>query len=269
MAVAPAAQRIISLAPSNTEIVFALGCGERLVGRSDACDYPPDARAVPSVGSLYPRLGVERLVVLTPDLVLAAGVTSADDVALLERLGLRTFATSIARRLDDIYCDIRAIGALVGCPGAADELIERMRARVTAVVEGRPDGSRPRVLYEIDATDPTRPWSAGRGSFIDQLISLAGGENVISSESDYLQVSLETLIVRDPEVILLGSSKHGGVRREDVLARRGWGSISAVRTGAVHPFDDDLVSRPGPRVVDGLETIASLLRGGSRDEGSR
>jgi iron complex transport system substrate-binding protein len=253
--------RIVSLAASNTEIVFAIGAGDRLVGRDEFSDFPTEALEVGSIGSLYPKVNAEVVVALNPDLVLAAGITNPDDVTALTELGLAVYATSFAATLDDIYNDILAVGTLTGETTSAQAVVDNMQARVRAVEKLTANVSdRPTVFYEIDATDPSKPWTSGPGSFIDLLISTAGGTNVGAASSEaYWQISLEELVQQDPQIIVLGSSKYGGQTPEIVAERAGWGQIDAVTAGNVHTFDDDLVSRPGPRLVHGLEALTSII----------
>ena len=253
--------RIVSLAASNTEIVFAIGAGDRLVGRDEFSDFPAEALEVESIGSLYPKVNAEVVVALEPDLVLAAGITNPDDVTALAELGLTVYATSFAATIDDIYNDILAVGTLTGETAAAQAVVDDMQARVRAVEKLTANVSdRPTVFYEIDATDPSKPWTSGPGSFIDLLIGTAGGTNVGAASSEaYWQISLEELVQQDPQIIVLGSSKYGGQTPEIVAERAGWGQIAAVTAGNVHTFDDDLVSRPGPRLVQGLETLAAIV----------
>jgi iron complex transport system substrate-binding protein len=255
------AHHVVSLAPSNTEILYALGAGSALAGRDDFSDYPPQATQVPSVGSEYPHVNAEAVVALHPDLVLAAGVTSPDDVAQLAKLGLTVYATSNAGSLDDIYNDVRAVGKLVGAADAADKLVTSMQGRVMAVkTKAAAVAQHPLVFYELDATDPSKPWTPGPGSFVDQLITLAGGTNAGNIAKDkYAQLSLEQLVSQNPDIIVLGSATFGGQTPELVAARPGWQNIKAVKDHAVYTFDDNLVSRPGPRVVDGLEKLAALI----------
>ncbi len=254
------AQHIVSLAPSNTEIVFAIGAGDRLVARDDFSDYPPEAAKVPSIGSLYPTVNAEAIVALKPDLVLAAGITSREDVEKLVDLGLTVYTTSIAENLDDIFNDILAVGKLTGNSTEAEQLVIDLKARVDVVTAKTGTVStRPIVFYEVDATEPSKPWTAGTGTFIDVLITLAGGTNAGSVSPDYFQISLEQLVTQDPDVIILGSSLYGGQTPELVAQRAGWQNLQAVTNNAVYTFDDNLVSRPGPRVVDGLEALAKLI----------
>jgi iron complex transport system substrate-binding protein len=153
------------------------------------------------------------------------------------------------------------VGELTGHEEQAAALVADMQARVSAVEDATANVTeRPSVFYEIDATDPASPWTAGPGTFHDQLISLAGGENVgnISTEQ-YFQISLEQLVAEDPAIIVLGSATFGGQTPETVAARDGWGDIAAVKNNQVYTFDDNLISRPGPRIVDGLEALAKLI----------
>jgi iron complex transport system substrate-binding protein len=255
------AHRIVSLSPSTTEILFAIGAGQRLVGRDEMSDYPPAALEVASIGSAFPKLNAEVIVARQPDLVLAAGIINPDDIGVLRDLGLNVYAAPRAAHLEDVYTDILEVGRWTGRSRAAAELVAGLKVRVEQLL---PDlhAERPRrkVFYEVDATDPAKPWTAGPGSFIDELLQLAGAVNLgqVGSE-DYFQMSLEVLVQEDPDLIILGSSTYGGQDAVQVHRRAGWSGIRAVRTQQIFPFDDDLVSRPGPRLVDGLEQLLALL----------
>jgi iron complex transport system substrate-binding protein len=254
------ARRIVSTVPSNTEIVFAVGAGDRLVGRDRLSDHPPEAAAVRSIGGAYPKVNAEAIIDLEPDLVLAPGVLDQGEIARLSDLGLTVYAAHHASRVRDIFEDVIAVGALAGAASVARDLVARLEARI-GEVRGRVEGlPRPRVFYEMDATDPARPFTPGRESFIDDLISLAGAVNVGAvGEKPYYAMSLERLILEDPDLIILGSATYGNETPESVARRPGWGGLRAVRAGAVHSLDDRLVSRPGPRVVDGIEALARLF----------
>ena len=254
-------QRIVSLAASNTEILFAIGAGDLLVGRDEFSDYPAEALNIASIGSLYPAVNAEICVALEPDLVLAAGITNEDDVVALSQLGLTVYATSFASTLDDIYKDILDVGILTGESATAQAVVNDMKSRVRDVENLTSKvNTRPSVYYEIDAVDPSKPWTSGTNSFIDMLITTAGGVNVgAASKEAYWQISLEELVHQDPQIIVLGSSKYGGQTPALVEARPGWGQISAVTTQNIHVFDDNLVSRPGPRLVQGLEALAIII----------
>ncbi len=255
------ATRIVSLAPSNTEALFVLGVGDRLIGRDDFSDYPPEALDVPSIGSLYPAVNAEAIVALEPDLVLAAGITSPADVTRLADLGLTVYSARVNTGLDDIFTDLLDLGVLTGRAPEAEALVAGLKGRVEAVTSKTAGlTERPVVFYEIDATEPSKPWTSGPGSFMAQLIGMAGGANAGDIAADqYAQLSLEQLVAQDPAIIILGSATYGGQTPELVAARTGWETLAAVENGAVYTFDDNLVSRPGPRVVDGLELLAALI----------
>ncbi|MBL8058983.1 MAG: cobalamin-binding protein, partial [Anaerolineales bacterium] len=254
------AQRIITLAPSNTELLFAVGAGGQMAGRDELSDYPPEAQDVASIGSTYGALNTELIVSLKPDLVLLAEVNTPENVKTLEDLGLTVFYLSNPVDFDGLYANVLTIGRLTGRTAEAEALAASLRARVEAVLaKTSAVTDHPKVFYEIDATDPTKPFTVGAGTFMDTLLTLAGGENVGAAlESPYPQISSEELVKQDPALILLGDAAYG-VTPESVAARPGWEALTAVKTNQIAAFDDNLVSRPGPRLVDGLELLAKLL----------
>ena len=254
------AQRIVSLAPSNTEIVFALGAGGQMVGRDGFSDFPPDAKQVPDIGNSLDKLNTEAIVAQKPDLVLAADINSADQVKTLENLGLTVYRVPNPKDFDGLYQNLAAVGQLTGHAAAAQVLTEDSKARVAAVIE-KTKGvtTKPKVFYELDATDATKPFTPGPGTFVDMLITLAGGQNIGGAlKGEWAQISSEERVAQNPDVILLGDAAYG-ISVESVGQRAGWADIAAIKANAVYTFDDNLVSRPGPRLVDGLETIAKLL----------
>ena len=254
------AQRVVSLAPSNTEILFALGVGPQVVGRDELSDYPQEAKAIASVGGSMGDFSEEAILALKPDLVLASELNSPDLVASLEKLGLTVYSLSNPKTFEGLYKNLEIVAQLTGHEKEAAELNKSLKARVTAVDEKvKPLSSRPVVFFELDATDPLAPWTAGPGTFVDQLIARAGGINIGSQlKGDWAQISSENLVVANPQIILLGDALYG-ITVESVKARPGWDVISAVKNNAIHPFNPDLATRPGPRLVDALEQMAKLL----------
>jgi len=252
------AQRVVSLAPSVTELLFAVGAGGQVIGRDEFSDYPAEAAAIESVGGSMGEYSVEAIVALQPDLVLAAEINTPELVSQLEDLGLTVFYVNNPATIEEMYGSLENIAALTGHD--ATELIDSLKARVAAVDEKiAPLSARPSVFYEIDASDPAKPWSYGPGSFGDLLIARAGGFNIGSEAADaYPQLSLEQIVVANPSIIILGDSMWG-VTPEAVLGREGWNTIAAVQDNQIFPIDDNLISRPGPRLVDGLEALAKIL----------
>jgi iron complex transport system substrate-binding protein len=254
-------QKIVSLAPSNTEILYAINAGEQIVGRDDLSDYPEDAKTIQSIGGSMGKLNLEAIVTLKPDLVLAAGIISPEQIKSLEDLNLTVYFLPNPETLEELYQNIETVGKLTGHVEDATALNVSLKKRVAEIEKKISSGSqtRPKVFYELDSTEPNKPWTSGPGTFIDLLITKAGGENIGASLTDeWAQISLEELIVQDPDIILLGDAAYG-VTVESLHQRAGWESLTAVKNNQIFTFDDDLVSRPGPRLVDGLETLAKLL----------
>ncbi len=253
------AQRVVSLAASNTEILYAVGAGAQVVGRDEASSYPEAASALPTVGG-WSGFSNEAIVALKPDLVLAGDINPPELVASLEQLGLTVYLLPNPTTLEEMYANLETVGTLTGRQAEAAALVESLKARVAAVdAKIATVTERPSVFYEFDATDPAKPYTYGPGTFGDLLIQRAGGTNIGAQlQGQWVQISLEQLVVANPELILLGDSAYGETP-EKVATRTGWEALSAVKDGRVYPFNDDLVSRPGPRLVDGLEMLAKLL----------
>jgi iron complex transport system substrate-binding protein len=253
-------QRIISLAPSNTEILFAIGAGDQVVGRDTLSDFPEEAKSATDIGSTYEALNTELIVSLEPDLVLAAEINTPEQVKQLEDLGLTVYYLKNPATLEEMYGNLELVAQMTGHQDEVATLIESLKERVAAVDEKiAPISSRPGVFYEMDGTDPAKPYTAGKGTFITQLIERAGGHNIASDLEGYPQLSLEQVVAADPAFIILGDVRYG-VTPESIAERPGWENLSAVKNGKVFPFNDDLVSRPGPRLVDALEELAKMLR---------
>ena len=254
------AQRVVSMAPSNTEILFAIGAGNQVVGRDTLSDFPEEAKKLPDIGSTFDALNTEQIVSLEPDLVLAAEINTPEQVKQLQDLGLTVYYLKNPLTLEEMYGNLEIVAQLTGYEKEAASLIDSLKKRVAVVDEKiAPISSRPNVFYELDATDPAKPYTAGRGTFITQLIERAGGHNIAADLDGYPQISLEQVVSADPSFIILGDARYG-VSAETIAQRPGWENLSAVKNGKVLPFNDDLVSRPGPRLVDALEALAKLLR---------
>lgn len=254
------ATSIVTLAPPNTEILFAIGAGEQVVGRDSFSDYPEEALELPDVGGGYAEYDLETIVSLEPDLVIAGGINTPELVQSLEDLELTVYYLANPSDLQGTFTAIQTLGTLSGHEDKADALISDLKTRVSAVDDALADvETRPTVFYELDASDPSAPYTAGPGSFYSAMIERAGGENIGDAlEMEWAQISLENLLVADPDFILLGDSLWGETP-ETVAARAGWGALRAVQEGRVVPFDDNLIARIGPRQVDGLEALAEIL----------
>ena len=256
-------ERIVSLAPSNTEIVCALGACDRLVGVTDFDDHPAEVTELTEV-VIQAQVDVERVVAAEPDLVLAAGneLTPSSVIDQLDAVGL-TVMVLYPESLDEVYADLALVGSALGRTAEAERIVEAMRAEVAEVEEAVAGADAPRVLYEVFYSDGTT-YTAGEGSFLASLIEIAGGEPVTGDAEGVL--GAEDLVAADPELVLLGTASYDSALAtpEAALAsvgeRPGWGDLTAVREGAVIPYLDDIVTtRPGPRIVDGLAALARAI----------
>jgi iron complex transport system substrate-binding protein len=255
------ARRVLSLAPSNTEILFAVGAGSQVIGRDSFSDYPAEAAKVADIGGGFTALNTELILSKKPDLVLASPLTPPEQIADLKNVGLTVFVLPNPQSFDELYTNLRTVGTLTGHEDQANTLVETLKRRVDTVrVAVAKTMERPVVYYELDATDPNAPFTSGPGTFVDLLIKEAGGVNFGSElKGEWVQVSVEELLARQPDLIVLGDNTYGGVTAQQVASRTGWDALNAVKEGKIFIFNDDLVSRPGPRMVDGLEAMAKLL----------
>jgi iron complex transport system substrate-binding protein len=243
-------QRIVSLAPSNTEILFALGLGDKVVGVTDYCDYPPEALNKTKVGG-YINPDIEKIVALNPDLILAAYGTPMDVIITMVGLGLTVYGIKTTD-LDDLLDDIRRVGEITDKEVEALTLTSEMETRIQAVTDQTQElEHRPRVFYML-WNDPL--WSAGSGTFIDELIEKAGGVNICQNLTGYAQISLEDVLASNPEIIITSQLSYDWAINATELA-----TTNASQTGRIYTCDDNLVQRQGPRLIEGLEWFAHFI----------
>ena len=249
-------RRIVSLVPSVTEILFAIGADDRLAGVTDFCDYPDAARRKPKVGGMISP-SLETIVALKPDLVIGTNAGSREETfAQIERLGLPVYLVNPAT-VADVFDLIGRLGALTGREAAAARLVSDLTARVEAVAARVGGLPRPRVLYVLWPDPLIVP---GRGALVTELLERAGGRSVTADGGGepYPRYSLEAAIARAPEVIILAN--HGA--SQGPMAREKWErfkGLPAIKTGRLYAADGNVMHRYGPRVVAGLETLARLI----------
>jgi len=252
-------ERIVSLAPSNTEMLFAIGAGSQVVGRDEVSDYPASAADVASIGSTFGELNTEAILALEPDLVLAADITAPEQLQSLEELGLTTFVVPNPIDFDGLYDNLLTIGKITGHGDEAADLAKVLRSRMEAVTALTINADPTTVFYEIDGSDPTAPWTTGSSTFQDLLIELAGGANVAAGIDGWGQIDLEELVIQNPEVIVFATAPFIVTTSQSLAERPGWGGIAAVQSERVVSIDTNWIDRPGPRLIDGLEALARAL----------
>jgi iron complex transport system substrate-binding protein len=252
---AQAPQRVISMAPSVTETLYALGLGETLVAVTPYCDYPPEAQQKTKLGGTHPS--AEHILALRPDLVLVPqDFIQPDLLQHLDRVKIPVFVLKTVQ-VEDVLAQIQTIARMFQRVKAGDELVASMRTRWNAVKERIQPLSRLRVLYVLNS-NPLQ--TAGPGSFIHQLIETAGGENIAGAiASAYPRLALEEALSRDPEILIFPVGTSEGIPPEEQQQWHRWTHLSAVRHGRYVSVPSVLVDRPGPRLMDGLEFLAKAI----------
>jgi len=252
-------ERIVSLAPSNTEILFALGLGDKVVGVSDYCDYPEEAKEKPKIGG-YSTSDVERIVALEPDLVLIEDFHTTEILPALENLGL-TVVTIDPRTLDEVLESFTLIGDITGKTEEAASLVNEMAARIKAVADktaGLSEEERLRTFY-VMWHDPLM--TVGSDTRIHELIEKAGGVNVFADTEGYPMVELEALVNTNPQVIIAGTGMGEGADLPFTFAKTEprLANVDARLNNRVYEINTDLVGRPTPRMVEALEQLAEMI----------
>jgi len=254
-------EKIVSLTPANTEILFALGAGDRVVATDNGSDFPEAAVALPDVAT-FSAVDVEKVIALEPDLVVAGGLgfTAAEAITRLRGLHLPVlvvYAASVA----GVYEDIELIGTATGTGDQATTLTADMRADIDSIsAAAAVVGTRPRVLYEVGYDDTTGAiYAPAEASFLAEMVTLAGAETITTGDPNTYEISLETLISKDPQVIVLGTNPFYAPTADAVTKRPGWDAMTAVRNGDIRPVRDIEVNRPGPRLPLGLRNLVAAI----------
>ncbi|HEX5826217.1 MAG TPA: ABC transporter substrate-binding protein [Candidatus Limnocylindrales bacterium] len=255
--IAAAPEQIVSLTPAATETLFALGLGDRVVGKvEDFSLYPPEAASVPDVAK-FGSVDVEKIVALGTDLVIAGGsnFNPPEAIEKLRSLGVPTLVI-FAPDLETALADIELIGAATGTPAQAAELTAGIQAAFDEVAAATADLVKPRVFYELDASNGF--FGPAPDYFGTEMIRIAGGDPLTSGQPGVYQIEAEQIVAFDPEVILLGDAAYG-VTADQVKARSGWDVLTAVKNDAIRPIDDVIVTRPGPRLGEGIRALALAI----------
>lgn len=250
--------KLISLSPAATEVLFALGLDNQIIGNTTFCDYPEAAKKITKVGT-FSEPNIEKIIFLKPDIIFTAGLEQAPTVQRLQRLGFKIIVSE-PKNIPELLESIIEIGSVTAKEKEAESVVSNMHRRIEAIkakVERIPQDKRPKVFIEI-WYDPIM--TAGPGSIVAEILNLAGGINIAyDTPRSYSRFSSEIIIERDPDVIILGYMSKEDTK--DTLSNRlGWGKIKAVRNKRViSNIDPDIIFRPCPRIVDGLEAIYKNL----------
>lgn len=247
-----APQAIVSLAPTTTEMLYAVGAGDSVVAVDERSDFPSDA-PVTDLSGYTPNL--EAILGYAPDLVVLTDDTG-DIVAGLERSGVEVLQLPAAQNLDDTYAQLEQVGAATGHIGEAAELVSRMQSEIDEIIASVPERETPLTYFhELDDTY----YTVTDDTYVGEIYSLLGLTSIATGDNPYPQLSEELILEADPELVLLADGQCCGITPDIVAERPGWDGLTAVREGRVHVVDEDLSSRWGPRVVDFMREVAAIV----------
>jgi len=246
-------EKIVSLSPAHTEILFALGLGDKVIGVSNWCNKPEEALEKEKVGDAF-SLDKEKLVSLQPDIVFIPGSKDSPQVKEIEDLGIPVYVSN-PESVSEVFDEIKSVAEVTGVKDKGQQLADELQNELDGVKQKLEayEGSKVKVLVLVDP----ELWTVGPGSFIDEVVALAGGENAMADvDMQYLQVSMEEVLSRDPDVILVTVPED---QCAALAERPGWTDLRAVKEGRVYYVDGDLVSRPGPNIVEAIKEVAGYL----------
>jgi iron complex transport system substrate-binding protein len=249
-------QKIVSLIPSNTEIAYALGLGDKIVGVSDFDNYPEDVKKKAKIGGM--EFNVEKVISLKPDLVLAHASSvhsSKDGIQQLKDAGITVLVVNDAKSFADVYHSIELVGKATGTADKAQEIINNMKTKLEEIKEkAKQIKPQEQVKVWVEVSPPPQIYTAGKGTFMDEMLQTISAKNVAGGLEGWPMVTEEKAVAYKPDVII---TTYGGAKQ--VLGRAAWKDVPAVKNKRVYDVNTDLVSRPGPRLVEGVEELAKVI----------
>lgn len=254
------ASRVVALTAADCEILYAIGAGDTLVGRGEYCDYPAEVLEVPAVQS-GAETNLEQIIDLDPQILLMSTMAQSEEqVAALEAAGIKV-VVSDAMDIEGVYTAITMIGTLMGKDAEAQAVIASMKATFEEVAVMAESLSGKSIYFEVSPLE-WGLWTAGQGTFMDEIAQLIGLENAFADISGWSEISEEQVLERDPDLILTISMYFGDGPKpvEEILARTGWDSVSAVKNELVLNLPDNELSRPGPRLADGARMLFDFIQ---------
>ncbi len=256
-------ERIISAAPSNTEIIFRLGLEDRLVGRSEFCNFPEEAKSIESIGKMSP-LNAEKIASLQPDLILSYGGFQLKDIPRLRELGFKVLVVQ-SESLQEMIQGIQLISRACGVPQEGEQLISLMQQRIDQIksrVETTLSGEKPKVFV---GSNFDTIYSPGSETLFHELITLAGGENIVGHLQGWAKINPELVAQKEPDIIIIPSGimnpEEISKIKQDIINHPGWSQVPAIKNNQIYAVDEDLFYRAGPRLVDGLELLYEIFTG--------
>ncbi|MBV7504660.1 ABC transporter substrate-binding protein [Bacillus sp. sid0103] len=252
-------EKIVSLIPSNTEIAFALGLDQEVVGVSDFDNYPEAATKKEKIGGQ--EINLEKIISLKPDLVLAHASSAHNSEAGLQQLkdaGIAVLVVNDAQNFDQIYDSIDMIGKATGETVKAEEMITAMKDKL-ADIKAKAQKIKDKKKVFVEVSPAPEIYTPGKNTFMDQMLSLINAENIANDQEGWIKIDQEAMIKRNPDVIVTTYGYYVKNPKDQVLSRKGWESVSAVKNKNVVDVDSDRVTRSGPRIVEGVEELAKAV----------
>lgn len=249
-------ETVISLQPSNTEILFELGVGDKVIGVTDYDKWPEEVQNIEKVSDTI-NVNLERVIELNPDVVFAYTMGGEEQVEQLESAGLKVFVIQSASSIEDVYGDIGQIAQVMGVEDKGKELVEKIKDQFAAIKEKTDQIKQKKKVYFEIAPAPDI-WSIGSGTFQQELIEAAGVENIYADQQGWFSVTEEDLINRNPDAIIT-TVYHAENPAEEIKSRQGWESVTAIKNGDVYELNADILDRPGPRIAEAVELIAKTI----------
>lgn len=244
---------VVSLSPAATEVIFAIGKGDLLKGRTDYCNYPPEAQKIQSLGSIM-KPNVEAIVALKPDVVFVSKMFSDDVKAQMDNLGIKVFDLASHDSFDGVYTSITSAGQILGASAEADKIVADMKKTIADVAE-KVKGAEPKSAYYVVGYGEYGDFTAGKGTFIDQMITMAGGTNAANDVEGW-KYSLEKLIEKNPDYLIC---RNDGGDKAGIEAANGYKDLTAVKEGRLIEIENELLDIQGPRTAEGVLTLAKIL----------
>lgn len=251
-------ERIVSVLPSNTEIAFDLGLGDQIVGVSDHDDFPKEASEKEKIGGL--ELNVEKILSLDPQLVLADQTNDEKALKQIEEAGIPVLVVASANNFDEVYDSIHLIGQATGTLDKADQIIDDMKEKLTALKDKAnaiDKDDQKKVYMEISPSPDI--YTAGKNTFMDELLTIIHAENAAGDQEGWPKINEEQAIASNPDVIITTYGSYVDDPVAEITQRDGWEDVSAVKNEQIYDVDEDLVNRPGPRLVDGVEELGKVI----------
>ncbi|MCA1062892.1 ABC transporter substrate-binding protein (plasmid) [Cytobacillus spongiae] len=252
-------KHIVSLIPSNTEILFELGLNEEIVGVSDFDNYPEEAADKEKIGGM--EFNVEKIISLDPDLVLAhesTAISAEEGLDQLRNAGVTVYIVQDATSFEEVYTTMENIGVLVGKKEEAESIISRMQTDLESIKDETSKVTEKKRVY-VEVSPAPDIYSTGKNTFIDQMLTLVNAENVMSDQEGWVQVNQEAVIASNPDTIITTYGYYSENPKEQVMNREGWKDVNAVKNDEVRDVHSDLVTRTGPRLVEGVEEVAKSI----------